>query len=175
MSDLSGIKFEGFIEIEKGLWYCEKDGTPYSNKCLNGRGYLNYLRKLYCKRKNYYLVSGKKSKIWSKLVYEYFKGPIPQGYEIDHKNNIRDDNRIENLQLLNHSYNTKKRKKQNDNKTGYAGVYWCKTWKKYKTQISINNSGQMYLGSFDDPEQAFICYLENKIHYHGWDSILPLI
>ena len=37
-----------------------------------------------------------------RFVYEVFKGPIPRCLEIDHINNIKTDNRIKNLQLLNH-------------------------------------------------------------------------
>ena len=35
-----------------------------------------------------------------RIVYETFVGEIPQGYHIDHINNIRTDNRVENLQAL---------------------------------------------------------------------------
>lgn len=41
------------------------------------------------------------------LVWEAFNGPIPEGYEINHVNCIRHDNRIENLSLLTHYENTK--------------------------------------------------------------------
>ena len=35
-----------------------------------------------------------------RFVYEVFKGPIPKCLQIDHRNSIRNDNRIKNLQLL---------------------------------------------------------------------------
>lgn len=35
-----------------------------------------------------------------RIVYCWFKGKVPSGYVIDHINNIKDDNRIDNLQLL---------------------------------------------------------------------------
>ena len=35
-----------------------------------------------------------------RLVYEAFKGQIPEGLQIDHINGIRDDNRLINLRLL---------------------------------------------------------------------------
>ena len=40
-----------------------------------------------------------------RLVYETFVGEIPSGYEIDHINTIRDDNRIENLRCVSHKEN----------------------------------------------------------------------
>lgn len=45
-----------------------------------------------------------------RLVYETFNGEIPEGYEIDHINFVRDDNRLCNLQLLTQSENRKKRR-----------------------------------------------------------------
>jgi len=41
-----------------------------------------------------------------RLVYETFNGEIPQGYEIDHINTIRDDNRLENLRCVTHKENS---------------------------------------------------------------------
>lgn len=43
-----------------------------------------------------------------RFVYEVFKGPIPRCLEIDHINNIKTDNGIKNLQLLNHKKNIEK-------------------------------------------------------------------
>lgn len=34
------------------------------------------------------------------LVYETFVGPVPKGYDVHHKNHIKTDNRVENLELL---------------------------------------------------------------------------
>lgn len=47
-----------------------------------------------------------------RLVYETFIGPIPEGYEIHHKNRIRYDDRIENLEAL--SIKAHKEKHKND-------------------------------------------------------------
>lgn len=49
-----------------------------------------------------------------RLVYETFSGVIPQGYQIDHINNDPTDNRLQNLQLLTASENTKKMYKDNN-------------------------------------------------------------
>ncbi len=35
-----------------------------------------------------------------RAIYETFVGPIPDGYEIDHINTVKDDNRIENLRAV---------------------------------------------------------------------------
>ena len=40
-----------------------------------------------------------------RLAWQAFYGPIPQGLEINHKNGRRDDNRLDNLELMTRSQN----------------------------------------------------------------------
>lgn len=61
-------------------------------------------RKLKCNR-------NKNGYIWTKggslhrIVWEAFNGEIPEGYEIDHINAKRDDNRLDNLRCVTHKDN----------------------------------------------------------------------
>ena len=74
------------------------------------------------KRKNGYLFcmvrkhgqNGQKGFYVHRFVYEYFNGIIPDGKVIDHVNNIKDDNRLCNLQLMTHPENCKKSAKRRD-------------------------------------------------------------
>lgn len=43
-----------------------------------------------------------------RLVFSAFNGPIPEGFVVDHVNNARADNRLENLQLLTQRDNARK-------------------------------------------------------------------
>ena len=52
--------------------------------------------------------SGQKTYKVHRFVFECFNGLIPEGKVIDHANNIRDDNRLCNLQVLTSSQNSKK-------------------------------------------------------------------
>ena len=52
---------------------------------------------------------GKTNHQLSHIVWRAFNGDIPEGMQIDHKNNDRKDNSLDNLQLLTPSENTKKK------------------------------------------------------------------
>ena len=67
----------------------------------NGNGYLFF--SLRDKR-----IEKPKNQYHHRFVYEVFKGLIPRCLEIDHTNNCKTDNRIKNLQLLNHKQNVGK-------------------------------------------------------------------
>lgn len=45
-------------------------------------------------------VNNKRCVLQHRIVWETFKGVIPDGYEIDHINTIKTDNRLENLRLV---------------------------------------------------------------------------
>ena len=57
---------------------------------------------------------GQKTSSVHRFVYECFNGKIPDGGVIDHINNIRDDNRLCNFQLVTSSENNKKSAKRRD-------------------------------------------------------------
>ena len=52
--------------------------------------------------------NGQKGYSVHRFVYECFNGIIPDGKVIDHVNNIKDDNRLCNLQLMSHQENCEK-------------------------------------------------------------------
>ena len=73
--------------------------TPWQN---HPSGYINI---------GMYNEPGIKNKTYRRLhrlVWEAFKGEIPKGYVIDHKNADKKDNRLDNLQLLTHQENALK-------------------------------------------------------------------
>mgnify|MGYP002526378170 CR=1 FL=1 len=49
----------------------------------------------------------------SRFLYAYFKGDIPDGYVIDHRNNDQFDNDLDNLQMLTIKQNNRKRFEDN--------------------------------------------------------------
>lgn len=78
-----------------GLVYCLKHDKLVLRKNNDTHGYVRNFTKLgQC--------------LQHRIVWETFNGEIPDGYEIDHINAVRDDNRLENLQLLTRLDNMRK-------------------------------------------------------------------
>ena len=88
------------------------------------------------------------------LVMMAFKGFKPCGYEkiIDHINNNRSDNRIENLQIISPRENVIRQKNKKK-----IGTTFCKDSKKWMARITVNKKS-IYLGRFDTIEEANKAY-----------------
>jgi len=97
------------------------------------------------------------------LVSMSFLNHVSSGYRlvVDHINNIKTDNRLENLQLISHRANTNK-----DRGTGYSnfiGVYLDKKTKKWYAQIYVNKKNK-HLGYFSTEEEASEAYKTELKH-----------
>lgn len=74
--------------------------------------------------------------------------PNPNNHPIiDHINNDRSDNRIENLRWVNHSQNIQNASKRSDNKSGFRGIHYDKYRKMYRVEITKDKK-QYDLGYF---------------------------
>lgn len=96
-----------------------------------------------------------------RVIWLWHYGEWPEN-EIDHIDQNKMDNRIENLRNVSNSENQHNSSIRKNNSTGFPGVYWHKQFKKYQAQISINNK-LIYLGRFTTPEEAFLAYQLAKI------------
>jgi hypothetical protein len=101
-----------------------------------------------------------------RLIWTIFNGEIPSGYYIDHINNDRADNRVENLRLCTTRENAYNRGPQANNKSGFKGVSWHKQKQKWVAQIKIDGKNK-FLGFFEDKEEAYQKYCEKAIETHG--------
>ncbi len=95
------------------------------------------------------------------LVAMAFLGHKPCGMKIvvDHIDNERLNNRLENLQLISQRENC--HKKRDNYSSKYKGVSWNKASNKWASAISINGKVK-YLGLFKTEEEASIAY-QNKL------------
>jgi HNH endonuclease/AP2 domain len=98
------------------------------------------------------------------LAWLYVYGTLPK--MIDHINENKSDNKIENLRVCNTALNMQnKRKAQANNKTGYLGVNYAKNVNKYNAQICLNGKSKS-LGYFNTAEEAHQAYLQAKQILH---------
>tara|TARA_R110000787_G_scaffold186433_1_gene298135 strand:- start:620 stop:1135 length:516 start_codon:yes stop_codon:yes gene_type:complete len=71
-----------------------------------------------------------------RIVWLYVYGHIPS--KLDHINQNKRDNSIDNLRIVNSQLNGRNRSINKNNKSGVMGVFFCNTRKKWKAQIKFN-------------------------------------
>ena len=86
------------------VYFADEEGNIYRNDKMmspvdNGLGYKQIKLRLNGSRYNRYI---------HRLIWETFNGSIPDGYEINHINHDKSDNRLVNLELVTHSDNLHK-------------------------------------------------------------------
>lgn len=99
-----------------------------------------------------------KTKTIHQLVAESFLGHKPNKYSgliVDHINNIKTDNRVNNLQLTTQRNNVTKSVKNATSQ--YAGVCWDKRILKWQSTIYINGRNK-HLGLFTNELDAHNAY-----------------
>ena len=112
-------------------------------------------------------VGSRKNKRVNYLVHNVialcYLGEKPEGYQTDHINSIRTDNRLENLQYITPQQNIQKRKtKDGRNVKGY----YLTKYGKYHAQIKLDSKA-FNLGTYDTEEEARQAYIDGKLKYHN--------
>jgi hypothetical protein len=104
-----------------------------------------------------------------RLVWVYVNGDIPDGLLIDHVDENRSNNRIENLRLATKAQNMMNRGAQKNNSLGIKGIDIV--GKRFRVQVAGN--GKRAYGMFDDIQEAeqFAMsareVLHKEYHNHG--------
>ena len=152
------------IEIDEENYIIYSDGRRVWSKRRNrfigtvnkksGYIYCDYMKKKYPMQR---------------LVWMKFVGPIPEGMDIDHKNSIRGDNRLENLQVLTRSENNAKQGKQINNTSGFIGICIDKRDGIWQAGLQINGKRKS-IGRFKTAVQAAMArdvyIIENNLKYY---------
>lgn len=158
MSDLTQEQVKELFDYdeENGWLIRKKDerGRVVNRPCgvkpaRNGYGQVNIDGKVY---------------LTHRVVWLWHKGEWPE-HEIDHIDQNKMNNRIENLRAATRSENQHNRSTNSNNSSGYPGVSFDKNTNKHKAYININ-SKQIYLGIFNTAEEAYLEYQLAKIQYH---------
>ena len=92
-----------------------------------------------------------------------YLGEKPQGYQTDHINSIKADNRLENLQYITPQQNNQKKKTINGRN---IKGYFLTKYGKYRASITVDNK-KISLGTYDTEEEARQVYIDAKLKYHN--------
>lgn len=111
--------------------------------------------------------NGKQKHIW--MHREIMN--TPSGMETDHINGLSVDDRKENLRVCTSSQNKMNRGKRSDNTSGYKGVSWDKSKKRWQSRIHVNKTTK-HLGYFSTAEEAARAYDKAALEIHGEFSVL---
>lgn len=114
-------KYDLYLDDDLVIYYWDKKLDKLLQRPIskNNCGYLRVSTKI---GRNYV----------HRIIYETFVGPIPDGYEIDHINAIKTDNRLDNLRLVTHKENCNNPLTIESNPTSEFG-------KKFKDHYGITN------------------------------------
>lgn len=153
--------FKDVFEYKDGILYwkvstarCVKVGDAACSpggRTLNGDFYLQVHYK------------GKKYKS-HRVIWELFNGEIPEGYQIDHIDQDKTNNRIENLRLCTRSENKINVGVRSDNSSGAKGVSWKKDVSKWQARI-YKDRKCINLGYYDTIEEAAEAYRKGSLKF----------
>lgn len=111
-------------------------------------------------------IDGKKYQA-HRLAWLYVYGEFPEK-SLDHVNEIKDDNRLVNLRLATKQENGHNVSSlQINNTSGFRGVSWHKSAKKWIATITINGKNK-HLGYFNTAEESSEVYLKAKRKFHAF-------
>lgn len=116
-----------------------------------------------CKMRNGYIVIRLDGKLYlaHRLAWLYIHGQWPTA-QLDHINQNRADNRLENLREVSNAENAQNRKKM-ANKSGFTGVR--RENSKWVAEIKVNYTTKR-LGLYNSPEEAHAAYVNAKKRFH---------
>lgn len=105
-----------------------------------------------------------------RMVWMYFNGEWPTD-QIDHINQVKDDNRIENLRQVNNQQNFENVTQWAHNKTGKRGVSFTKG--RYQADIKVNKK-TVYLGRYDTIIDAVAARMRGEREYFSLLEYAPV-
>lgn len=147
------IGYEGLYQVSnlgrvKSLGNDKTRKEKILKSSSDGKGYLKFCLNSNQKRKTIRI---------HQLVAITFLNHAPCGHElvIDHINDNRSDNRVDNLQIVTQRFNV--RKTQGCDSSNYKGVSWNKQAEKWSASITIKNK-KKHLGYFSNEYDAHLAY-----------------
>lgn len=140
-------------KTRESKWFSPKKGSPESAALVWNKQWAGK-RAFTASNQNYY-----HGQLFShgvrahQVIYAMVNGVWPT-LQIDHINGNRGDNRPENLREVTNSENARNRKKVTNNTSGFCGVTYRKSRKKWEASIYTASRVRLFLGNFDSVEDA---------------------
>lgn len=101
----------------------------------------------------------------SVMIHRMILNPSNSRVQVDHVDGNGLNNRRNNLRLCSSSGNNKNRRLNINSSSGFKGVSWHKSTKKWQAYIKLNDK-QIYLGSFAAKESAALAYNKAAKEFH---------
>ena len=96
------------------------------------------------------------------VIYAWYKGEVPLGYDVDHIDNNSLNNNINNLQLLTHEENIRRRK-LNINQWYYIKEYDDSSWSKRQQELINKDNNRILRKELKPQYDLYIKILEDDI------------
>lgn len=125
-------------------------------KAQNGHGY-------------YHAKIQGKSYLAHRLIWLYIYGKFPDKY-IDHKNRIRNDNRLCNLRDVNTTDNAQNISLPKHNTSGHIGVSRIKSHNAWTVFIKVNKKNK-WLGHYKNLDEAISARKEGERQYYNLPQV----
>lgn len=90
----------------------------------------------------------------------------PKGMDTDHINHNTLDNRKCNLRTVSRKQNHWNMKTREDSKSGFRGVSWLRSRKRWRVRIMVNYK-EIYVGRFKELSDAIIARKKAEEKYHA--------
>lgn len=154
-SYLTKSEIETLLEYRDGELYWLESRGPIA--CGTRAGYIG-------KDQRKRITLKKKSYLAHRIIFLLHHGYLPD--YLDHIDNDKTNNRIENLRPATVIQNQRNAKIRADNTSGIKNVCWNKLYGKWYVVIRVDKK-RHYLGYFDDLELAALVASEAREKYHG--------
>jgi uncharacterized ubiquitin-like protein YukD len=142
--------------------------AKYSNKKVscpkNDKGY--HLIKLKYNGKRYNLTV-------HRVIWALIKNEWPS-HTIDHKDNNKSNNKIENLRIATVGENNKNKPSTKNSTSKYKGITWKLKENKWYVAVKVDGKSK-HFGIFDDEIAAAIAYNETAKKCHGEFAYINII
>jgi len=143
-------------DVENGWLIRKRDNKPVGHKPNTTNGY------------SHIGINGKNYRT-HRLIWLWHKGTWPSKF-IDHIDQDRMNNRIENLREADAKTNQHNQKILKNNTSGFPGVSWINRDKKYQVKIQTDGKTKV-IGTYDNLESAILAAKIAKIKYHPTSPI----